>query len=797
MFGLTLGLACCALVILFVRHELRYDTFHPRHQDIYRLIYEYSSQAYTVTGFLNWWDTSPQDQLIKPEAFRQIPEVEEVAQFNVTYGETMGDHPIFVEIEKPGDMPERFSEKQVLITNTGRELFHIFGWKFLEGNPLEACSEFYTAILTEETARKYYGKNWPEKIRLEKTIYWEEQAYRITGVIEDIPAHAHYDFDLILYKPTIPSWCAYTYLLLHPDAETQAVNNKINEVLIDLEPTIADNPLQETSYLQPLKDIHLNSNYLYELKPPGDIRYLYVFSIIGLIILLITCTNYINLSVAMYAGRHQEIGMRKVLGAHKKNILGQFLTEAILLTLLCLPLALILLQCILPVFNQLMNLKLKNDFLTSLSMFGLLTATAFGVGVLSGLYPAWILARKQVVRLFKEGISRRGEGLLVQRGLIIFQFTLLISLSSATFFINQQLRYINNKDVGFNKDGVISFNPVSIENFHRIKNKLQSYPQIKAIGAGILPGMRASSQVTYQLEGSADRFIDGSLWHMDYGTVRALGLHSDLLTQIEEEKRDFNEILLINEAAAKVLSTVAGVSKEELIGMTVNTNLEYESESGEGYGDRYTISGFVKDVHLHSLKQKINPLFIRITKEPDWLYHAILKIETKHLSETTRLIEKVYYEEVDGLPFEIHFLEDQLRKLYEQEQRVSNLTTYLSIVAVVLAILGLIGLTAYLTKLRIKEIGIRKVMGASIGQILLLLNREFILLVIVSTVIAAPIAYLAINEWLADFAYRITINVIIFIFIGFIAFLVSVTVVTIQSIKAAKANPVQTLHRDA
>ncbi len=796
LFGLTVGLSCCALVILFLRHELRYDTFHPRYQDIYRLAYTYNEQGYAVNNFIDWTDDADK-QLIKTDALRELPEVEEVAHFNVTYSQTMGKYPSFIKVDRDGGEPTSFTESKILMTNTGKELLDMFGWQFIAGDASQACQNFYSAILTEQTAERYFGKDWKNKSILNRTIHRFKDQYRITGVIENIPEYAHYDFDLILYRPSILSWGAYTYLRLHPDADLEEVTRKVNEVLIRVEPEIADNPSEDGSYLQPLADIHLHSEVMYELKPPGDVRYLYIFAIIGGIILLITCTNYINLSVAMYAGRHQEIGMRKVLGAQKSGIIGQFLTEAVLLAMLCLPLVLGLLFIILPFFNQLMNLKLQHDFLTSLPLLGLLVGTALCTGLLSGLYPAWVLARKQPIRLFKEGITRHGEGLVMRRALIIFQFTLLIALSSATFFINQQLRFIHEKDVGFEKEGIVAFIPFSVDSFNIIKNELQSYPQIKEIGSGYLPGMGTESQMAYQLLGTQELFMDAHVWYMDFAAAKAMGIHSDVLEQIERENKDFKEIFLINEPAARTLSAAGGISQEQLIGRTVMTDLDADSPA-DNLNKPFVITGFVEDIHLNSLRQAIHPLFVRISKEPDpgQIYQAIVKIDTKNLSETVGLMEDAFHKVIKDWPFEVTFLEEQLGKLYEQEQQVSALTIWLSIVAVVLALLGLVGLTAYLTNLRVKEIGIRKVMGASVGQILLLLNREFFLLIFVATVIAAPIAYYFINVWLSDFAYHVDINVGVFILVGFLAFIVSIMVVTIQSVKAATANPAETLRRE-
>lgn len=798
ILGLTIGLTCCALVVLFARHELRYDKFHPHYQDIYRLISIYRDQAYPVINFLKWTEATAEEQHIKPEALKKIPEIAEVGQFNITHSLTMGKYPSFIKVERQNGAPEQFAERKILITNTGKELLKIFEWQFLAGDTSQAFQNFHSAVLTERTAEKFFGEDW-QQIVLNQTIWRHDKEYRITGVIENLPDYAHYDFDLILHVPLIPTWGAYTYLRLHPGADLKKVNQKINEELTRVEPTIAGDPYEGGCYLEPIADIHLYANHQYEIKTPGDIQYIYIFTIIGIIILLITCTNYINLSAAMYAGRHREIGMRKALGAHNHTIIGQFLVEAVLIALLCLPLVLGLLHFILPLFNQLMNLRLQNEYLTSLPLMALLLGTAVLAGLLSGIYPALILARKQAVHLFKESTISHGEGLFVRRILVMLQFTLLIALSSTTFFINQQLKYIHNKDLGFEKEGIVAFIPFSLDTFNIIKNSLQSYPQIIAMGTGILPGTATDEHVTYQLDGTREDFRDGNLWEIDYNAAKALGIKSDVLTQIEQDNGDFSEILLINEAAAKTLSTAAGgITKDELVGMTVVTNLEYESDSGEGKGNPFTITGFVEDIYLNSMRQKIDPLFIRIGKEPlpDKIFHAIIKVDTRNLPYTVSLIEDAFSEVIKDWPFEITFLEEQLRNLYEQEQRVNTLTIYLSGVAIILAILGLIGLTAYLANLRTKEIGIRKVMGASVGQVLLLLNKEFIILITIATAIATPIAYLAVNRWLSDFAYRINVNLLIFLLVGFLAFWIAILVVSIQSIRAATANPVHALRNE-
>ncbi len=787
LIGLTLGICCSLLVLLFIVDQLSYDQHYPDAERIYRLNYEYRNEVYSINGFVNWWEATSEEQLLKPNSLREIEGVEHVAQFNATHGATMSKQAVFISVLKDGVEAEKFAEKKILISNTGEEIVKVFGWELLYGNQEISFDQAYAAILTEETALRYFGKDWISQIE-DKSIAWNNKTYPLKAVLR-LEENAHFDFDLLLITPEIPSWGAYTYLKLAPGISPEQVDAEINRRLQLIEPQIADDPDENGSHLQAVRDIHFSNDILYELGNSGEIQYLYVFGAIALIILFITTANYINLSVAMYAKRKNEIGMRKVMGAERESITWQFLAESVLICLLSLPLALLLLEFCLPFFNSVMNLQLENIFLDSLLAFALLLSFTIFIGLLSGLYPALLLSGKQTLQLISNNTVSTREGLSMRRLMFVFQFTLLIALGAATILINRQLNYINQKNLGFNKKGVITFDPGSAENYRLIKNKLQQYPQILAVGSGMVPGVEVGGQTSYKLDGSEDVYDDASFWAMDWDALEALDIE---ISGIDKNTAP-DQTLIINQAVARNIAPSGKQSDgNQLLGQYLLTHLEYQNEEGK-YGDRYVIGGFVEDLHLFSLKQKISPIIIQVAQNADWVYRVIVKVETDKLSESLSIIRSTYDEVVDDIPIEITFLESSLQQLYEQEQRVGDLSFYLSIVAIVIALLGLVSMTAYLVSLRTREIGIRRVMGASFFRILLLLSKEFIILVVVATIIATPFAYLLVEQWLSDFAYHIEVSLWVFLITGFIALCIAVAVVIVQAAKTTNTQPAAAL----
>lgn len=791
LIGLTLGISCSLLVILFIYDELQFDKHFTEVDRIYRLNYQYKNETFAVTGFINWYDADKDEQLIKVSALKSINNVEQVAQFSATHSALIRKEPFYVSVSNGKGEPKKFTEKKILLSNTGEALIEIFQWPLIYGDQQTSFKGPYSAILTRESAERYFGEDWEQRIANE-SLNWYNEEYPITAVVDVEGNKAHFDFDLLLITPLIPTWGAYTYLKLSENASLQEINKEVNYQLALVEPSIVDNPDEKGSYLQKVTDIHLSNKILYELTPSGEIQYLYIFGIIGLIILFITVTNYINLSVALYSKRKNEIGMRKIMGAMRESITSQFLSEAILLCLISLPLILLLLHIVIPYFNQVMNLGLVNLYARTIPGFLLLFVFTLSIGFFSGIYPALLLSGKKAIQLMRNTSSVGRERFTLRRVMFVFQFTLLIALGSATIFVNSQLNFINHKNLGFSKEGIISFNPVTSEDYQRIKNKLLTYPQFNQMGLGMLPGQELSDLTSYKLAGSEKTFDNAGFWEMDWDALNVLGIQ---VTGIDQENAP-EEVIILNESLSKnLLEQLEKDDKNTLLGRGIVTHLEYETED-HTYGQEYVIGGFVEDLHFLSLKEKINPMLIKIDKDPDNIYWGIIKLETDQLSESLRLLKDVYSEIVKDRPLEINFLESSLKELYEQEQRVGNLSFYLSIIAIIIAVLGLMSMSAYLVSLRTKEIGIRKVMGASVVELLMLLSKEFIMLVCIATVIATPFTYMFVNRWLSDFAYRIDVNLWVFLLTGFIALCIAVAVVILQTIKTANTKPAITLKSD-
>ncbi len=788
LIGLILGISCSLLVLLFIFDELQFDRHFTDAEQIYRLNYQYKDETFAVTGFVNWYEAEREEQQLKIAALKSITAVEQVAHFNASHSAIIKKQPFFVTVSDGRGEPKKFTEKKILFTNTGTALMDIFQWPILYGNQKSSFEGPYAAILTRASAERYFGENWEDEIA-NQTLEWYQEEYPVTAVIEVDENNAHFDFDIFLVTPKIPAWGAYTYLKLSEDAYVDEITKEVNHQLGLVEPSIVGNPDEKGSYLQKITDIHLSNDILYELTPSGEIQYLYIFGVIGLIIMFITVTNYINLSVALYSKRKNEIGMRKVMGAQRGSITWQFLSEAILLCLISLPFSLLLLQLSIPYFNQIMNLGLDNVYVKTLPGFMLVFGFTVLIGFISGLYPALLLSGKNVLQLIRNGSSGTKQRFSLRRVMFVLQFTLLIALGSTTIFVNGQLSYINHKNLGFNKEGIISFNPINWEAYQRIKNKLLSYPQFNQIGLGMLPGEDMGFRTSYKLIGNEKVFDNAGFWQMDWDAVHILGIK---ISGIDMDSAP-EEVLILNQASAKnLMEQLKTDDINSLLGRSIRTHLEYENED-HTFGDEQIVGGFVDELHLMSLKEKISPLLILIDKKPDDVYSGILKIETDQLSSTLDILKSVYTEVVPEIPIEINFLESNLEELYEQEQRVGKLSFYLSIIAVVIAVLGLMSMSAYLVSLRTKEIGIRKVMGASVFELLLLLSKEFIMLVCIATAIATPFAYLFVSRWLSDFAYRIDVSLWVFLLTGFIALCIAVAVVILQTAKTASTTPAITL----
>lgn len=784
LIGLIIGVITVSLVILFLNYELSFDNSYPRADQLYRVGQSYRSQGYSLISFDGFNDASSLDQLGQINGFTQITGIDNACQF------TLIDRQSFVLIDDQQKTVDR-----ILETNTPDSFFDMFGWTFITGSSASFSSSPYTAVLTESTADELFGPAWDKESVLDREIIVNDSSYAIAGVIHDIPANSHFDFQIAVNTPRINSWGARTYVEISSNTLPDDVFERIDNEAELINKRLASDELFNGFIFQSVSSIHLYSDLLYEMKPPGDVRYLYAFGLIAGIILLITLSNYTNLSIAINAGRNREIGMRKVMGARTRGVALQFLMETLIMTLLTIPIVLVLLEWLIPWFNSFMDINLENLYLSQISFFVLLCLTGIGIGLVAGIYPALYLSGRNIQDLFaRKGLSGYPHKLSSRKLLITFQFMLLIGLVSTTYFINDQLSFAKSKDLGFRTSGIL-YVDIPSDKYKAFRNALLSSPDIRAVGSGSPLGVEPFNQLTYKLPGNATVYDDSYNLYMDYDAIVAYGLTTSLDGLLVSPSKAPDELFLINASAANKLAKASGSGPQDLIGTEIILEPEYEQEDGS-FGIRKTISGIYEDIHLFSLREKIAPYFIEARKELGWTPTVVIHFDTDNISGALEDVNQAYDQINPDTPFAYEFQEDRLSRLYERENRIATLTVVLSSVAVLLAIVGLIALTAFLTTQKRKEMGIRKVLGASSFQIIAKFNGEYLIQVLIGLAIASPIAFMITQHWLSDFAYSVSVNPFVFVFTGIGTLFLVLLSVSAVAYKALQANPVDSLRDD-
>ncbi|OEK00283.1 hypothetical protein BFP97_01590 [Roseivirga sp. 4D4] len=754
--GLTLGLTCCALAILYVRYELSYDDFHHEPKNTYRVTGEINNRA---------WFPSIQDIYAERLMNGTFPEIKKVAKFRRT--------PQQFAIYGDQRLPTR-----TLVTNPGSELFDILNLESSEGNPKEMLAEPNSIVMTESSANALLG----DSPHLGKIIKWDSLTLKVSGILEDIPDNSHLTFNALI-AADIQFYGVFTYMILEDDTDLNALEEKI--VSLD----IPDNqfPIKEIA-LQPIEAIHLADPLTFELKPPGDKGYLYLFSSVALFILIISCTNYINLSTAIYAGRTKEVAIRKVLGSSKRNLNFQFMSESLLLAFLTLPLVILTVELLLPTFRNFVDVQLNNEFLTSPQHIAMLLVITLSVGLIAGIYPVVAMNRFSPLKLFRGKNFVGSHKMSLRKILLTIQFTLLIFLSAGAYFINQQLRFIRHKDLGFAKEGIIkvsnAYNIRSGEQYNAIKTQSLSSPHVLGFTTGMPPGTE-NYGLPYQAEGHEIR-NDALSFGTDPDFFEVMEVEGVSGEFFEKGPMDLPRLsLLVNEKFVETMDW------KDPIGKTITL-----SPGRNNQRDRI-VAGVFKDYHTLSLHNEVVPQFIFVRNglaSPS--ENIMVKINMKNIRSSLEAIEKAWYSVLPDVPIEYEFMEEDIQAAYVQEQRVGRLSVILSTLAVLLAIMGLVGLAAYMAQLRIREVGIRKVLGASTRQIMLLLNREFTMLVVLSTIIGGALCYYMLGAWLDTFAYRTSIDILVFPAIGALIFIVTFLTVSAQSAGAALQNPVKALRHE-
>ncbi len=758
ILGLAVGLACTILIYLWVNDELSYDKFHENGENIYRVV---ENQFY-AGGEIFPVAVTPDP--IGQALVDQYPEVEKSVRFagrtrNVRYKDKI------------------YSEELLFASPS---IFDVFTFPLLKGDKEKVLSDLYSVVIGENTALKYFGDEDP----VGKQLSVGDFDVTVTGVMKTVPSNSHLKFDIAIpFKlfekegRTLGKWgnnSYYTYVSLIENADLNLANEKIKNIIKE------NNEGSVTEiYLQPLYDIHLYSGnkFTADIQGHGDIVHVNTFSIIALFVLLIACINFMNLSTARSSKRAREVGMRKVVGAYRHQIIRQFFIESIVTAFISLFFSILIVYLVLPFFNDLSGKEILFSQVSA-NMFLIFFALAFVTGIISGVYPALYLSSFKPSKVLKNADSASKGGSVFRKTLVILQYSLSIILIISTITVFNQLEYMQNKKLGMNKENIVYFmiNDDVESKRETLKLEMLKNPNILSLTtSGNIPTYYGNSTSSFDWDGkNPDDKVLMHFTSIDEDYVETFDVEMAHGRFYEKNRLSDSSSIVINQAALKI------IGYEDPIGKRLHM-----------WGDDFTIIGVTKDFHFKKLNKKIEPLVLRLFK--DWNDVMFAKISGNNVSQTLNFIESTYKEFATEDPFEYTFLEESFDKLYRAEMRLGKLFTSFSILAIMISCLGLFGLASFMAEKRTKEIGVRKVLGATIANLTMLLSKEFTKWVILSNIVAWPAAYYFMNQWLLDFAYRIEFPLWVMPLAGIAALVIALLTVSFQTVKASLSNPIKAI----
>jgi putative ABC transport system permease protein len=760
--GLAMGMACCILILTWVSDEFSYDRFHENSSRVFRIITEdhAGDEVIVISGSPAPIGSALLEEY--PGILRTVLVQSGWTGWFLHYGEK-----IF--------MQERLAA-------VGPEFFSIFKFSFLKGDPKTALIDPHSVVLTESLARKCFGDAEP----MGKIIQMDDFDLKVTGIVEDIPRNSHLQFDYAFPAENMRQWresqldsWSYTqfvtYLELEENANVQAINQKMKELVKKHLPRS-----KGKIYLQPLTDIHLHSAHINswstQYPSPGNITYVYIFSFIAVCVLLIACINFMNLATARHGIRATEVGMRKVVGANRADLIKQFIGESCTLALLSLLIALILVELFLPAFNRLARKEMIIDYSGNVSLWLALLGIALFTGLLSGSYPALFLSSFQPTHVLKTGawLGGRSAGVL-RKVLVVVQFAFTICLIICTAVIYNQLHYIQTKDLGYDADNIMSFAGYGAyeESYEAARSELLQNPDVLSVCRGFPPtqGLRETTNVSWDGKDPSQeiRFYSDM---GDYDYLKTFGLEMVRGRFYSREFPTDPDNYVVNETAARLMGFKDPIGRKFAL-----------------RGDEGVIIGVVKDYHGGSLHAPIVPKVLKL----DNGFFVCIKFRAGSTAGIIRFAEEKWKKFVPGHPFRYNFIDESIESHYINERRIGQIVRNFTGLTVLIACLGLFGLASFMAERRTKEIGIRKILGARIPGIISMLSKEFTKWVLAANLIAWPAAYLITREWLQGFAYSARLGIELFFLSSVLALLIALLTISFQTIRAATSNPVDSL----
>ncbi|MEP6614926.1 MAG: ABC transporter permease [Ginsengibacter sp.] len=786
LFGLTVGLTCCMLILAYIINELSFDKYNKKADNIYRITRLFKNPE-TGAPSLNLSTIAPPFGPLLQNDFKEIKSLTRLYD----------NSPAPLRYEE-----KTFNEPNVFYAD--EHLFDVFDVDVLKGSRQKALTGPFSVMLTEEVAKKYFGNEDP----MNKVLKMNNQiSLKVSGIFKPFPSNAHIHPAVMISFNTLEDSTVYgakglrenwgnnsffTYILVPDNFDPKKLEAQFPAFLdrhLKEEGATKFKPSQWTSLsLQKLTDIHLRSHTDYEAEENGDIKRVWIFSAIALFILLIACINYMNLSSARSVLRAKEIGIRKTVGASRKEIIYQFLSESVMISWLAMLLALLITWLVMPWLNKLSGQQLSMNILYQTKILTAIFFIPFVVGILSGIYPALFMSSFQPVKVLKGLVKVGGGNISFRQILVTAQFAISIILIISTAVVFKQLNYMQRKSLGFDREHIVTmnYNAGLNDKFESFRNELLANSNIKNVSrSSRIPTGRLLDAMGSKIN-RGDSLVPANADIKFVSTDQEfLSTYAVKIVAGREFSKNFSTDtsgFLINEAAVKVLELK---SNEDAIGK----DMSYGSRTGK-------IIGVINDFHFESMHQKIVPLILVVPSSPDFYGRISVKITGANLPTAISHIESSWKRFLPETPFEYTFLDENFEKLYASEERQATIFTVFACIAIFIACLGLFGLSAFAITQRVKEIGIRKVLGASVSSIVSLLSKDFLKLVVIAAVIAFPIAWYAMNNWLQDFAYRINISWWIFFTAAVIAAFIALFTISLQAIKAAVANPVKSLRSE-
>jgi putative ABC transport system permease protein len=795
VFGLTVGLAACMLIVLYVVHENSYDRHFKNSSQIYQL-----GTTMIREGKENNTAGTP---FIMGETMQQeFPEVESNTKLLSIFTEEktlMRYHP-----EKGA--PQTFYEPKGYIADSA--FFNLFSYEFTEGSRATALTNPKSIVIAEEIAKKFFG-NQPalnKNITISSNLTGGDVIFTVTGVFKESNRPSHIDARFFLAfkggamdeyiqnqgRNFVNNNMFFTYLVLKPGADAAKLQSKFPAFINKYAGAeLKQAGFSKKQYIVNLKDIHLKSGVEVNATPSGNLTYLYILISIAVFILLIACINFMNLSTARSSKRSAEVGVRKVLGAEKSALIKQFLGESLLMSLIAYVLSVSVVFLVLPVFSEVsgkvLTLSLSNDMYLMIAFFALALVT----GLLAGSYPAFYLSSFKPIKVLKGKISNTLAAVALRKGLVVFQFVISVALIIATVVIEKQMRFLRSKDLGFEKNQQIII-PLRSETakkaYAALKTEISRSKDVKSVGASVYyPGIFNPEDNNFYKQGQDASLAKNTRTNrVDDNFLQTLNIKLTAGRLFSSAfAADTGRNIIVNE---KAVNEIGFASAEKSIGQKLL--FQFRGETLD-----YTVVGVVKDFHFEDLQQPITPYAFTLNQNSDYNY-IIVHGNGKNSKAAIASIEQTWKKSVANEPFEYSFLDADFQKNYQAQERLASVVTYFTIIAILISCLGLFALASFSAEQRIKEIGVRKVLGAGAGSIVELLSKDFLKLVFIAAVIASPVAWYVMNEWLKNFAYRTSISLSVFAITISAAVLIAIITISFQAIKAALANPVKSLRTE-